>query len=386
MSKIILLSLVFAFLTSCNPGGSSGNSPEPARKLFQGDLDQKASEIYGQKNEDLFYDCDKKQRQMVLEVSAALEANRASILNLQKQLLSQNPNAQIVMMNGYEFVDKKFNEYPDQWEEDRYSWSDLYFTYNAIKNDPTNTLWVSLNADARSLILEDDDRLSSALHPGFRRGEKDRILRVHAVLMDCYNNENCTTISLEASDEKWLREGLYHSYILDRMSSSDSVEAKRARIEFLTETIGYGARRHGFRVNKSIKVENGTLVVPLNLEALGSDAHLFTERLEKTWGTQGLNLKVINSTEGYTVKISNTPGERAYVSHGERLMQLFSPTKLSTVDHEFGHILGLMDTYYTSFDQKTCDYVDEYNRGDIMSAHGKVLPAHIERIKNAYGL
>lgn len=386
MSKIILLSLVFAFLTSCNSGGSGGNSPEPGRKLFQGDLDKKASEIYGPDNEWYFYDCDKNQRRMVLEISAAVEANRANILALQKQLLSQNTEAQIVKMNGYEFVDQKPKEYPDQWEEDRYSWSSLYFIYERIKNDPLNITWMYLNADARSLILEDDDRISAASHPGFRRGEKERILRVHEILKSCFNSESCTSISLDATDEQWLREGIYHSYILDRMSSSDSLESKRKRIGFLFRDIGYGARRHGFNLNNSIKVENGTLVVPLNLEVLGNDAHLFTERLEKTWGTLGLSLKVVNSTEGFTVKISDTPGERAYVSSGERLMQLFSPTKLATVDHEFGHILGLMDTYYTSFDQKTCEYVDEYNRGDIMSMRGKVLPAHIEQIKKAYGL
>ena len=386
MSKVILLSFVFAFLTSCNSGGGGGNSQEPGRKLFQGDLDKKANEIYNQDNEFFFYDCDKNQRHMVLEVSAAVEANRGNILTLQKQQLSQSADTQITKMNGYEFVDQKFKEYPDLWEEDRSSWSDLYFLYNRIKNDPMNKNWVSLNAQARSLISEDDDRILAASHPGFRRGEKERILRVHEILKACFNNENCTSITLEAADEQWLREGVYHSYVLGRMSSSDSLESKRKRIGFLFRDIGYGARRHGFSINDSIKVENGTLVVPLNLEVLGDDAHLFTKRLEETWGTQGLSLKVVNSTEGFIVKISDTPGERAYVNSTKRFMQLFSPTKLSTVDHEFGHILGLMDTYYTSFDQKTCDYVDEYNRGDIMSMKGKVLPAHIEQIKKAYGL
>lgn len=388
MFKVILLSVVFAFLTSCNSGGSSDNSPEPGRKLFQGDLDKKASEIYGQDNQDYFYDCDKNQRQMVLEISAAVEANRANILTLQKQELSQSTDIQIIKMNGYEFTDRVAREYPDLWEEDRYSWSRLYFLYERIKNDPMNITWIDLNAEARSLILEDGDRINSASHPGFRRGEKDRILRVFEVINTCAQNSDCTSISLDAADEQWLREGVYHSYILNRLSSDDSLKSKRKLIEFLAADIGYGASRHGFRVNQSIKVENGTLIVPLNLEVLGDDAHLFTERLEKTWNVLGLSLKVVNSTEGFTVKISNTPGERAYVSAYDRLMQLFSPTRLTTIDHEFGHILGLRDTYYTSFDQKTCNYVDEYNRGDIMSmsARGKVLPAHIEKIKKAYGL
>lgn len=76
--------------------------------------------------------------------------------------------------------------------------------------------------------------------------------------------------------------------------------------------------------------------------------------------------------------IAENPGERAYVSFARRIMQLFAPARLTTIDHEFGHILGLMDTYY--------NYVDEYNRSDIMSMKGRVLPEHIQSIKAAYGL
>lgn len=67
-------------------------------------------------------------------------------------------------------------------------------------------------------------------------------------------------------------------------------------------------------------------------------------------------------------------------------MQLFNFSRLKTAIHEFGHVIGLTDEYYTSWDTTKCSYVDEYNGGNLMSDSftGKVLPEHWQLIKKTY--
>ena len=225
----------------------------------------------------------------------------------------------------------------------------------------------------------------TSMHPGTRRSDKDKILNIFSIIDKCYLNSTCTSLVFSSDEEAWLREGLYHSEVLSKLKNNESFESNRKAIEFLYYDIRWSAQRFGFYKNSTISVQNNVLIIPIDISILALDYQTFIDDLEKTWSVFGLKIKISNSNAGYKVKISNEPGERAYVSHREKLMQLYAPARFSTVEHEFGHIIGLRDTYYTSYDQSTCEYVDDYNEGDIMSdSGGKVLQHHIDKIKQAY--
>lgn len=386
MFKLLFCSLFCAFLASCNSSSSGPTTPEPVRPTYEGDLVKLSREVYEPEDSWYLYDCDVKQKQMVLEISAALEKNKENIIALKKQQLAKNSEAKIITLNGFDFIDWPSNEFPDKWEEERYSWTEIYDIYLKIKDDPNNSNWIYVNSAARSLIFEDQYRIEYSYHPSFSLKYKENILRAYKVAEKCFKDESCTSIVLESSDETWLRQGKYHNYIFENMNSSESFERRRKRLVFLYKDMAYGASRYEVSLNDSIKVEGDTLRVPLDLEILGDDAKVVLDLLEKTWAVHGLNLKINNSKDGFKVYISDTPGERAFVNFTKHFMQLYTPGSFLTVEHEFGHVLGLPDSYYTSFDQRTCEYVDEYNSGDMMSAKGKVLPSHIEQIKKTYGL
>ncbi len=389
MKKLLILGQVLLALSSCTPGDGGGSSNAlPVHPEFQGDLTQKAHELFNQDNENFLYSCDRQWKSQILEVASALEGNKQNIIEIRKNNVSKNPDAKVTLLNGYSFIDfgPKVDSM-DLWETEPYSWKQVYSLFLQIKNNEMDPKWAAVNSDARSLILEDSDRIIYAKHPGTRRSDKSVILSVFEIIKKCYQSESCISLNLEnLVNENWLREGVYHSYILSRFNSSDSFEAKRKRIKFLYGDVGHSAERFGFHKNQLVKTEGNGLIVPLNLAILGNDAHVVTELLQKRWSTLGLDLKVVNSMDGYQVEISNQPGERAYVNHSKKLMQLYSPTPLNTVEHEFGHVLGLVDSYYTSFDQNSCEYIDEFNRADIMSnpSSGNVLQAHIQQIKNSY--
>ena len=388
MKTIYFLILSGLVLSSCNPGGGGSNGA-PARPQYEGDLAAKAQEIYGTAYESHFYDCDRKWKDRILELASAVEANRAHILEIQKNSTEQDADEKLIKFNGFEFLESLTEpKGVDKWTESRYSWPKIYSYYVKVKNEPKHPAWLVINGASRSLILEDIRRISYQLHPGARLSAKEVILSTYAKIELCQKNSACISIDFSPVEKTWLQESVEETNILNRLSSGVDYATKRNDINTLNEIIGYAADRFGFFKNATLRTEGNTLIVPLNVSVLGADASKLIAVLEKTWAVHGLELKIVNSGEGYRVDISNTPGERAYVNHNDKQMQLFAPAPLATVEHEFGHILGLRDSYYTSFDQKTCDYVDDSNEGNIMSSHltGHVLKEHIEKIKSAYGL
>jgi hypothetical protein len=72
----------------------------------------------------------------------------------------------------------------------------------------------------------------------------------------------------------------------------------------------------------------------------------------------------------------NEPGQRPYVSASEKTMNLFPMNRVRSIAHEFGHVLGVDDHYYTIWDETQCSYTQETNSEDLMSdsTSGEVTP------------
>jgi hypothetical protein len=385
LSLAILLSI-----TACSKNDST---PEPQRQRYEGDVRAKALEIYSQQNTSLFYACDRRWKEAALEISASVEANRAFIEEIGTKFVPNRPGTTSFFFGPIEFIDRnKRKPSSDEWTEDRVSWEEARHLYETLKSDPRNPKWWGLNSIVRSLIMEDENRILRLWHPGLRRSEGERVLRVARQVQDCKLNPDCAAPTLVAEDAAWLKEGRYDSYLLSEVQSTRlTFREKRQKLERLDKHLSLMAERYAFHVNPILSVLDGTLNVPMDLEVFKSGASQAIEFLEKTWAVHGLKLRIRPPSAHETpfaIQVSKTPGQRAFVNHSKKLLQLFTPVPNTTFAHEFGHVLGLTDTYYTHFDQTSCTYVYEQNDGDIMSSSstGSVLPTHIHQIKAAYQL
>jgi hypothetical protein len=129
----------------------------------------------------------------------------------------------------------------------------------------------------------------------------------------------------------------------------------------------------------------------MDLSILGGAASRFIEIIEKAWNVDGEKTVRIEAktrpAPSYLLNVSDILGGRAFVGHAEGgSMQLFNYSRLKTAAHEFGHVMGLKDEYYTTWNSSNCSYSDEGNAGNLMSDSftGKVLPAHWQEIKKNY--
>lgn len=67
-------------------------------------------------------------------------------------------------------------------------------------------------------------------------------------------------------------------------------------------------------------------------------------------------------------------------------MILNQNSSMNVVLHEFGHVLGLRDEYYTQWNEENCSYSEQYNMASIMSSSqaGKILKSHTDELKKFY--
>lgn len=374
---------------ACTPSSNTPSSNDSIKPIFTGDLEKKALEIYNDP-QGVFYTCDLRLKSTAIEISRILESQRA---NIQELIVSKiNPDVfETVKINEYPFLKAKAESPSEnQWKEYAEGWDDAKQMYESLKHDLKNPRWINLNALARSLIVEDESRIMYAQHPGLRRELELMITETVEKLIQCLDISTCVDPMLTEAQLAWAKKSPYFndldSWIKD---DQETFENRRKYLNSMYRLIGGSARRFNIVKNPLILKDGQTLIVPMDLSVFGNEMEIFSSYIEKTWSHYGLIIKIINQPiDSFKVQISNNPGERAYVSRSQKLMQLYSPTRLTTAAHEFGHVLGLRDDYFTSFDTETCKYHDQYNLGDIMSnsSTGKVLPEHIQKIKQLYDM
>ncbi len=226
---------------------------------------------------------------------------------------------------------------PDGWvREDKWSWRELEAALKALPPGAPLARWSELYVKARSLELDDEDRYD---RPG--------IYAIDRAARDALSREERDELGLPPFEP---------SGALERT----------------------GPRRYR---------------VWLAAGELGSDRAKIQSIVARYWGVAGYALSVrwtedaiaATGLEGfapYGIFLAG-PGERSYVSDGDRSVNLAFPLRDSTLAHEVGHVLGLADNYHTTWDEKRCRYVVESRPSDLMSSSktGVALREHWELIE-----
>jgi hypothetical protein len=390
MTLTVAIFIMIALSTACQRSESSKNNT-PDQPLFLGKLDKKMSEIYGDKNRAFFNVCDYQWRPKILEISRVLEENRAAIEAMAQNSIQEKPDKALAF-GSFKFVDNTSTPAgKDEWTKKTFSWSRIAKLYDLVKDNPKDPRWVSVDQLARGIVSDDSRRIVDAGFTGVTRDAGPMILQISGKAEACKKIETCVNPELSIEEESFL--AISPIFVLHFRRFKNTLltfEEKRKNLERFTLRLHYLAERYDFRKNDLLKVDGKVLIVPMNLTDLDEDgARLFIEFVEKTWNTDPeYSVKVESVTDGspaFTVLVDNERG-RAHVSRENHLMQLYNWDGVKVFIHEFGHILGLQDSYYTSWSTDTCSYTTESNLGDVMSsgASGQVLPTHWEKFKKAY--
>jgi hypothetical protein len=367
-------------LVSCTSPSENSHHHELPHSPYQGDLEEKLNTIYSKENEFSFEACDVNNRTRILEVAKALEIKRKDI----ESFIKHQPPA-------------KDNEVgKDLWSYDSYSWNEAISLYEQIKDQPVNHQWAYLNRLARAIVLDDSGRIVNAYFTQHHRDAGPIFIDIRDKIKDCVTQEQCTNPILSLSQREFLQTNWLFKFYLEELENAqvDFSKKKDYYLPRFLKRIEIETQSYEFHNNQTIRSEGQSLLVPMDLSVIQEGAPLLTELIEKSWNIDtSIKIKVVpthSSAPHYLLKVDETIGGRAFVFHNNGqdsgYMQLFNLSKLKTIIHEFGHVIGLTDEYYTKWNPQTCEYTNEFNEGNIMSdsTSGKVLQKHWESIKKNY--
>lgn len=390
--SIFLTTASVLALSAC--GGGSGKIADPVEEDYEhgpflGDLDKKLAEIYGKDREIFFEPCDFQNRRKIFEIGKELEKRRGQ-LSLFNEGKREAAKDDYLKFGEFQFAKSKPKAAEDKWSEWEWSWTELIRQYEYIKTHPSDEYWDWLNSAVRGVVADDDDRLNG-FFKGAKRSSGPMAAALNEVITACDANEDCTNPPFTSEQKEFLNNsGVFRFYWKDLESSTYAREDKRSDIKFLKKRIGSIAKLYDFGAYEAAHVDGQTLVIPMDLSVFGAGADDAIKQMQEPWNidsTYKVRIEnVAKSDKTFKILVSDVLGERAFVSRSEFLMQLYNYGGLQTLSHEFGHILGFQDNYFTSWDKVSCKYKVEANSGDLMSASssGKVLPSHWEKLKKIY--
>lgn len=349
-----------------------------AAHIYQGSLES----IYAKAATSPYADaCDREQAAQRVELARALDA-KADVL---KQYAATQPdsltyyNSDLVRVElgpAY-FFRSEYIEIPkDEWVIDpSYDWGDILAFYTSIREAPVDGDWVRLNRLVRGVAYNDKLRLNGGW-TWVLDHNSGRLLKsaIDAIKL-CIERKDCAMPEL-ASDEVKLLES--HSPLRTAWASivatADTEQRREKLRSFLNgELSKQYERMYGLTPSSSIyRKSKKTLVVPLDSGAFSGAEREFEKIVASVWNSSRLAIELkwlarAAFPEIFQLVLGAAIGERPFVSYTSKTLNLFNGNRITSVAHEFGHVLGFPDRYYTVWAADVCSYYSESNASDVMS-------------------
>ncbi|MEO5667823.1 MAG: immune inhibitor A domain-containing protein [Bdellovibrionota bacterium] len=280
------------------------------------------------------------------------------------------------------------------------TWADLIKTEDALSklsvNASTLPTWSWISSSANYLVIRDQLRLQWGKNFTVRLSERPLLaslsLKIESCLADFACDPRVLLLSSISPQERSLI--LRHKPYLEISALATKREAvlleRRTQLGALKVWVDRDARQMGFVANDSIQRSGPkTFKVPLSAGPFTPQRKKIAEWLGIFWNSPRFSID-IEWREALPVSIFSLQideiGSIARVNPVEKTLTLPWISSLRTFSHEFGHVLGLPDTYETLWNAETCRYTQKAWPEDLMSASwtGHVLEEHWQELDRQY--
>jgi hypothetical protein len=259
---------------------------------------------------------------------------------------------------------------PDAWVSTNRSWSQQHLYYQRIKHLDVGAEWANLSVQVQALLLDDGRRLAG-LNMQLDRHSGPILETTAQALKLCLERPNCVAPAFSPEQKEFLKANAYYRPFWDRIGKDDA----RTHLQGLADWIEADLNK-GYRLFKNPTISRPSqaeLRVPLVAGRFEGAESQFAHWVESVWRSPKLAIKIdwtqpTIMPEAFRLLLGDTIGGRAFVQLKERTVNLFRDLHVRTLAHEFGHVLGILDRYYTTWRPENCSYQIENNAGDLMSA------------------
>jgi hypothetical protein len=264
------------------------------------------------------------------------------------------------------------------WETSYYGWSDALDLFEKKGESMTRDDWMRVNAIVMSTLMEDESRVINGENMGFDHLTIQYLPKIHDSLSTCLQDEKCVNPEFTPEVGLAVRGIPIYSYYLQALESASSSENARKLITRFEKRVSVDQKDHQFKMNSLLQkkiVGSETLItLPLDPGSLGEEEQNLAQKIiESVWAKAGTKVLVSWGSRGKTPDLFQIlfdltgTGKRPFVGYSDKTLNLFPYSRTRSIAHEFGHVLGYDDHYYTVWNPKGCAYVQESNQEDIMS-------------------
>jgi len=289
------------------------------------------------------------------------------------------PGAKLIPFQGSVLQDLPKAEPQNRgWETGSISWSGVNNYYETNKGNPPANFWSRLNGDIRSLLLEDRSRVINGTNAAFDHQNIEYLNSITGRIRSCVENKTCVDPGFNESELLALKSIPKYQFFQQALRSSTDRNYQRKVLDRFLERANRDLADHQLEINPLIKIKkNGTiseLTLAMDPGTLNEEEKNLVETvIESIWSKS--DAKVIlewrsRSTLADLFKIlfhGDEPGERPRVKFRDKTLNLYPGSRTRSIAHEFGHVLGFEDHYYTTWNPNYCIYVTEFNDADLMS-------------------
>jgi hypothetical protein len=369
-----------------------GTSPEGKHDVYNGPL----SVAFRSVQESLYLEaCDKKQSNIQKKLITALDLKSKEIL---KTALDQkNHSEDFIPFSKSFLVNTPKKPSRKGWQDEPYSWNLIYeyYTKNLNKNKPW--FWTTVDAYVRSLITDDRKRVVYGYNLSLNHEQVEKLHSLKETAEACNTDTRCLQPRWSDDQLKVISEVPAYSYFQNLILKARSFRDQRKFILKMFERIQDDFNFHRVEFNSMVnhrKTEGKHFyTLPMDASNFSSqDRETLEKSITSVWKND-LNTVSIEwkkstpSMNLFRFLFELEPNNRSFVNFALREIHLFPYTAVRTVAHEFGHVLGFDDHYYTIWDPEKCEYRAQYNEEDIMSGSetGDVTEQEWQTLFEQYG-
>ena len=384
--------LTLALTSACDKKRESDASLEGVRsenRNVEGSLADNVAKVQaGPYREDCESSFDAKQR----EIALALDQRAKEIEEYRRNNASaESAYIRVDVAGTYVRERKVPKETAIGWRASRTSWQEAINDYEAVKAQPVNMSWAYLSDDVRSLVVDDIDRVVKGYNYYLDKDSGAPLFQLKQELEVCSNNPSCLSLSLSQSSRDFAMAQPDYRWQLNKMES-ESGDQKRERLGKLLNLVTGDARAYEFKPNSTMRqVALGQYEQPVDFGPFALGESAIRRYVETIW-TSGTNqVRIVPkgaslASDIFRLLLGDIAGNRAYVNQSEHFVMLYPGVRARAIAHEFGHVFGFRDTYYTVWRPDYCGYETQDDLGDLMSEieGGQVLPSHWDELAKHY--
>jgi hypothetical protein len=274
----------------------------------------------------------------------------------------------------------------DEWQAFSEGWPDVEALWKA-RSATMDRGWLELNGLVRSLLVDDRNRVLWGANYYLTRRDIPLLSKLKADVDACVADEACVSPALGPEAAALADRNEYYSYFVDKLAGP---QGGREVLERFKRFVDVDVLDWAFVPNDGVTVDGKTLKVPMNAGPFGGFEDVIEGYITSVWSSAALGVGVVwtDAPDAYSIVVDDDVGGRAYVTRRDREMHIANGVRSKSLAHEFGHVMGLADEYYTSWNPKTCAYTYEYNDANLMSTSstGLVVKSHVDALKAQYGV